>query len=475
VITTARSVVVGLAAWLLAFAVAYAGRINPIHLNGRNLSILVLSAFAGSFTVTALGKKYCRHGYERGSAVMIFATCWFVGIYVPIAAIWANAPLYAWAASQKAKPRFVELVAMLVPAVERMALSIYSGVGALFATGYLVTRRVKVTVPDKAKTGSMLGWNLDKVDVLFGVLAFTMGLFLVQVSRTLRLTELVQWLGCSGAAFLLCFLFRSLRLQRNALEKQMLEADGPPIAKKGGTLCVVTLLLCCGSMMLQVQLYNLLGFWVFPLYAIILLIPWLLFRRVVGRCTTVTADRAQLLGQFTVRCGFWSGLAWSLTIGGWVFPSIAENELAKGGGISTPFAYTVLAMKPLFCISALPGGFGAWIGAFALTLAFPRSTRASERILACAQGGAVMLVINCICLVLFVASLAWLTVASIPSQGAPQLSEFSHRFVSGNWISLGCLYMGLLALSAAAGAASWALGATVGCGLIWLRERLRRA
>src|SRR5205814_370140 len=91
--------------------------------------------------VIVLGRRFCRYDFERGNAVLVFAISYCVGIFMPMAAIWANVPFYAYSASQTAKPASYLWADLLVAALERTALSHILGAVGFVGLGYFLARR----------------------------------------------------------------------------------------------------------------------------------------------------------------------------------------------------------------------------------------------------------------------------------------------------------------------------------------------
>lgn len=471
--TTPRSLVVGLAAWCLAFLVAYFGKVNPVHLSSAGIALLGLSMLIGLLALGYGAKRFCRSASERGAALMTYASSWFVGIYIPIMAIWANAPFYAWARAQKTKPPSDALGVRLVPTIEKMAAAHFLGVALLFTVGYFVMRRGRMTEGSSAKTGQSSIWELDRVDGAFGIVALVTGFAVAIVGPGPKLTEPIQLLGAMCGAFLLCFLFRSLRLQWLALKTQALATECGPFPKKAAALCVVALWLSLGGFWLLATFFDLSDSWGFALCVLLFLTPWFFFRKARGGFTDTASSRSNLLNHFAVRCGIWSWLGCSLMVAGWVLPGISESELAKAGTISTPFALAVVSLKPIFCISALPA-VGAWIGTLVVAWALPRWASTSERVLACAQAGAAGSVTSYVSLILFALSMAVCTVPSLgaalpPHTESAQLLEW---MAEGQWSSLARLYMLLLGVVATGGTVLWAVEATFESGSEWLIDRI---
>ena len=246
-----------------------------------------------------------RH-HESGAAAMIFAASWLAGIYMPITVISINAPFYAWATAQKLRPDREVLRPWVLQYLERTAWAQFLGILSLVILWCLISRRLSHPertngMPDAAD------WSkLHPVDVAFGIAAFLAGL----IKADLRPTEFSQWIGYGCMAFLLCFLFRSFRLQRKNLDNQTLN---PP----------------------------------------------------------VVLERQFRVEQFVTRLGAWAGLATALMISGLLLPNIAQKELNGSEQLPLPFAYTVFAMKPVFSAFVLPAIMGWILGGFITPLLLP--------------------------------------------------------------------------------------------------------
>ena len=92
---------------------------------------VLLSGLTGFAAVMISAKHFCSTGQERVGAVFVYAASFFAVIYAPIAAIWANAPFYAWVFSQKTRPPLQVCSPHFVSAVERTLASYYLGLVAV--------------------------------------------------------------------------------------------------------------------------------------------------------------------------------------------------------------------------------------------------------------------------------------------------------------------------------------------------------
>ena len=163
---TPRSILVGLIAWLLAFLAAWFGAINPVHLTPNDILLLAASLIIGLTTAITIGRMFCRRRGEHGNAVMVFSCSWLVGIYLPITAIWANAPFYAWALTQKVKLKPGMMDHPLVRAIEMTGLSHYLGAVMLLTLGYAIAKYVGRITPRERWTHPNLFTALDRIDVV---------------------------------------------------------------------------------------------------------------------------------------------------------------------------------------------------------------------------------------------------------------------------------------------------------------------
>ncbi len=152
-----------------AFLVAYF--INPVHLGTIGVILLILSGLVGFFAAATPGKKFSRTDSDRRTAIMVFAFLFFVGIYAPITAIWANAPFYSWTITLKGKPKSELLSPVVAVALEKTAVSTYGGMFVLLGIAYAFSRwSEKKTQSDEhnlTSTASGLGW----VDIALAVFA----------------------------------------------------------------------------------------------------------------------------------------------------------------------------------------------------------------------------------------------------------------------------------------------------------------
>jgi hypothetical protein len=214
--------------------------------------------------------------------------------------------------------------------------------------------------------------------------------------------------------------------------------------------------------------------WIFGLMTAGCILPWLSFRAAMYRKSEISPLEHDDLSAFAMRCGFWSGIAITFVIGGQVLTGVAAKVLERASGVgeaglATPFALTVMALKPFYNLFAMPS-IMAGLGGFLVAAILPSSTHASQRIMTCAQGGSILCVVNYVLLVLNALNLALLSVPLIPL-GKPLSPEVTVYFATGNWYRLGLFDFELLALSAAGGAIFWATKASITCGVIWLKNR----
>src|ERR1017187_3851968 len=138
VVLSWRSVGAGLLAGCIAFLVAYF--INPVHLGVLGAVLLVLSALIGFFAATTLGQKFSRQDSDQRTAVMVFAFVFFVSIYAPISAIWANSPFYSWTNTLKGIPKSDLLSSAVAAALEKTAVSTYLGMLVLLGLAHVLPR-----------------------------------------------------------------------------------------------------------------------------------------------------------------------------------------------------------------------------------------------------------------------------------------------------------------------------------------------
>lgn len=473
---TPRSILIGLIAWLLAFLAAWFGAINPVHLTTNDILLLAASLIIGFTAVVTLGNRFCTRSGESGNAVMVFSCSWLVGVYLPITAIWANAPFYAWALTQKVKPKTGMMDHPLVRAIEMTGLSHYLGAVVLLTLGYAIAKHVGRITTRERWTHPDLFTALDRIDIIFGITSFVGGFLIMIFDESCRLNTGEQWLAYGAAAFLACFLFRSLRLDCLALAPRLPHGTARSVSKRTGFMGVASLWTCWGLVTISAPFFfrnDLMVFgWLSVLGACLLILPWTLFRLAAGKPTETEFERARQVGRFAIRCGVWSGFAISLLFVGLIMTTLTQRELRLGYEGPTPFAWAIQALKPLCCISGILA-LGAYAGSLIITVVLPRPVRVTERVMACAQGGAAMAITNYVFLILFALNLALLTVPSIGQvAGAPKSLQPHDLLADGKWISLSCLSVGLLMLGAAIGAALWAVEATIDCGLMWVIERL---
>ncbi len=207
---------------------------------------MAASLAIGFIIVVALGNRFCTRYGESGSAVMVFSCSWLVGVYLPITAIWANAPFYAWALTQKVKPKPGMMDRPLVRAIEMTGLSHYLGAVVLLTLGYAIARHVGRITTNERRTHPNLFTTLNRIDVVFGITAFAGGLIIMIFAESCRLSTGEQWLAYDAAAFLACFLFRSLRLDCLTLTSRLPHGTARSISKRTGFTGVMSLWICWG-------------------------------------------------------------------------------------------------------------------------------------------------------------------------------------------------------------------------------------
>lgn len=468
-ITTPRSIAVGLTAWIVAFLVVYVCRVDPTQLTPFGVAILAIGAVSGFIAAILLGKRFCHRRFERGNAVMVFSFSFFAGIYAPITAICANATLYKWSETQTVRADSRTLARYVAPAVEHTASSHYAGAILLLGLCWLAARRIAGTTRFHQQR---LGWP-EPPDIGFALAAWIVGA-VVSFVRALALMSVIYWLEYTSAAFLLSMIFRSIRLQWRTLGSVQSSPVGPCISR---TAAFVTI----SSLWIGFPLCALVGIWLdlsmewqIALWFIGCMLPWGIFRLFTRGQNEARDFLREDLTAFAVRCGFWAGVATELLIGGLVLTGIAANILEKASqmgdsGLATPFALTVIALKPIYNLFALPFCM-TLLGGFLVAAILPSSTRATERIMACAHGGAAMSLVSCVFIILCAFSLALLAVPLIPL-GKPLSPKVTTYFAQGHWPMLGSFYLGVLATTAAGGAMLWATKASIVCGFIWLKNR----
>ena len=411
-IFTPRSIAVGLVAWLLAVLIVCLGKVNPTQLGALAFLILALGLITGFVAVVVLSRRFCRYNSERVNAVMVFALTYLVGIFAPMAAIWANVPFYSWAVKQQAPPRSDILAPKLVAAIERTSVSFYLGMAVLTVLGLVVARWISATAQAEQTEYNRSCWRLSWIDGASSLMIFLLGLGYeiggLTVIQPIRFRSLAAWVGYIGLAFLATFLIRSLRLQATKLRTQISSEETVP-----------------------------------PPH------PWRM---------------SQLAVQFAIRCGLWTGLAVTLLLAGCILTPLAEKELNDAGAIPTPFASTVSLLRPLFRVAAAPS-LGVLLTPFAILAVLPRSTRIRERILVCAQGGAAAGVVPGISLFAQAIGLGKCCATVLPTGDLTQLHTpaMYGLLADGQWIPLAGIYLICLICLVAGGAILWALLAAVGC------------
>lgn len=471
VITTARSVAVGLAAWLLAFVVAYAGRINPVHLNAWDLFLLVLSALVGFFTVTALGKIYCRHGNERANAVMVFATCWFVGIYAPITAIWANAPFNAWMRGQTIKPKPDSYRPLLVVALEKTAVSYYLGLLVVLCLARFLANHQRSVRKPILPTSRVNRWMLSKEDIALGMIGFLGSIALLAGTHSL-FARPEQWVGYTGTSFLLCFLVRSFRLEYIDTKRRLQETAAQTLGETRTKLGLLILVAGWAPLSLWLKAVDSMHENRFWTLTVLVMTLWIFFSLATKKQADMVAEREELLGRFALRIGLWGGIGFNLIVMVFVFPGIANRELGIALNTPTPFALTVIAMEPVWAAMFLTGiGF---FGPLLLPLLLRREVRASELIAGSVQGGIVAATASSLLLVFFALSVSECTVVNLPANRTVLTASqnLMERFTRGEWIPLARTYMAFFLAFCAVTGLAWAIGTAIHCAFFWLWKRL---
>jgi len=481
VIFTVRSVAIGIIAWLMAFAVAYVSRINPADLTGIKILALVLSGLVGLAAALVLGKKYCRSGTERRSAMWVVALGFFCCIYVPVTTIWANASFYRYALDHPAPKGKTSLpaagVEQLSVAIERVGASYYLGLLALLAVGWYLAHRTNRHLQQPKR--------LNTFDMSIGLVTLMGGLWMA-LRQQHGFTEPVQWVGYFGVGFLVCLLARSLRTSFAGLATLPSEPVPQPIPGRSAAITLIFLWLVaaagwfgigaiCVSILRSLDSESLLFF--VPrvmLCGALVISPLLLFRLLTKPAHRPDPGRAEVMGLCATRLGTWSGVAWSFFLSALLMPGIAENVLTREPGIPLPFWLCMSSVTPLLSISGVLW-LTFWAGGFVAAACLPKSARASERILTPAQGGAMAGIILHVTLFEFSLCLALVTVEMI-TRDPELLKKIAPLFVAGGWSYLTWGDAAFLVFLAGSTAALWAMQGSIVCAAIWLlRPRIIRA
>jgi hypothetical protein len=472
---TARTVAIGLIAWCLAFLIAFP--VNPVHPGVYDPILLILSGVAGCLVALALGRRFRHSKSHQGAAVLVFAITFFVGIYAPISAIWANAPFYSWASVLKRKPKTELTAPMLITAIERTAVSTYGGALLLLVLGYAIARwaagRQESAVVAGGVSFSRLGW----VDAVFGFAALAFSLPAALWVSTAAGSQ-INGLALLELAFLQCFLFRSMRLECRSLWEQPPRTTVRQMSRSAGVALILCLVICAlASFCLfeQSSSQKLTGkeLGIALICDALLLLPLLLFRLIRSEPIEDDRVRSASYNHFAVNCGVWTGIGLTLLLGGLVLTGIARKELTSVSGLMpTPFALAITAFTPVFPA----GGFLAFLvtcgGLFTALILPSHSARACDRVLAGASGGAAAGAIFFVSLIIIALDLALCTVPYIPGVKEPPDPFLKGLlFVDGNWSWLGVYYLSAFLFTTLAGASIWAMQAVLACGLIWIKDR----
>jgi hypothetical protein len=466
VITTVSSLTVGIVACLLAFLTAILCRID-IAFNTRGAILLAISYLIGLETAIAMGRRCCRHDFELGNAIMVYSVTFFASVYAPITAIWTNTSLYRWAKTLTFKPKPEITARYVTSAVEHTACSHYVGAALLLIGGWFIARCLSKTARHPNPLGAP-----QILDILFamatfsGAVAVTFWLYMIGDRHT---PSAAQWLAYACGAFLFSLLFRSIRLQWRALRVAQSTVFAPITPRRISYVTIIALWLgfpVCT--LIGLLFYNHSELWIVGLMGLGCLLPWMCYCFLMRGRNEMHCQREQL-GALAMRCGFWSGLATTLILGRLLFVDMADKLLRTAPpDAATPFALGATALLPIYPLFAVPS-IMVGVGGFLLAAILPPSTSFLQRITACAQGGAVLSVVNYVLMIQWALSLALLTVALIPI-GKPLPPEVTPYFIPGNWYGLGLFNLEILVAIAAGGAVFWAIKASIVCGLIWLKN-----
>ena len=422
------------------------------------LSVLSLSFCLG---------KLCRHDFERSTGIMVFAVAFFVGIYTPFAAIWANAPYHALVQQHLITSNSHSNTLNLAKVIEKTACCHYLGAFVLLGLGWILARRGRF--PNLIRQG-WLARSFSKEDLLLGSLNFIGGA--VWVALFVKLSA-VQWLGYICGCFFVFLLIRSIRTQFSGLKQTLPETPLPPLSLPSSVIALVCLAIAWSMLPIwirSVEQNRLTNGSEALLFLSIALTLWIVMRVVVREPKHLALAQLSEIARPVTRLAFWGGLGFTLGIMGLTLRGIAERELNVAPDVSTPFAFSVLAFKPLYWILMVPGAIGL-AGGWFVPLLLPRQVRPAEHIFAAAQGGAVMAFTCFVVLVLFALTIATLTVNAMPSSThTPQLHQW---LVSGDWISLGLADLTWLAMFLVATSIVWASEAAIAVGILKLWQRIR--
>lgn len=457
---TGRSVAAGLGAWVLAYFVALACRIEPDRIMPTILS-LACSLAIGVAVVLTIWKRYCLQLGECRNALFIFLTVWFTGIYAPISALAANAEFFAWRINHEAKAASHILAPHLAPAIEHLCSSHLAGSITLLGCVYLLIGGFfRTERPQVAR----LSWP----DLVFGALTW----LVAAVALLLGNSNKWHWIGITAGAILISVLYSTIRIQWRALRSKVPTVELQPVPRAVGwvTICLLWLTLPTAY---AAPLLNFPSEWMLLWMMLASLLPWVVFVLMTRKIDPGTKHPSTDSIAFAVRCGFWSGVAVLFVIEGIVLAGIADSLLQKSigipGGLATPFASTVAGLKPIYKLWLFPVCF-AYVGGFFIAGLLPQSTRATHRILTSAYGGGAAWAVSGFTVVLIALNLARVTVTTIPV-GEPLSSEVVGYFAQNGWCRLGLWDVTFVMLTIAGGALTWAIEASVICGLIWLRNR----
>ena len=461
----------------LAFPVAYF--INPVHLGVLGVILFILSGLVGFLASATLGKKFSRCDSDPRTTVMAFAFIFFVGIYAPLCAVWANAPFYSWARTHKEKSKHELLVPVLATAIEETATGTYLGGFVLLGIACLLPRwaerRRQNSGCNDIRTTLRLGW----VDIALGIFALLQSLGAFMMFNIPA--DGVNLFALLFLAFLQCFLFRSLRLDCQSLWKRAAQAEARHLSKTAGTVLLLCLVLC-----------SFVGFFLFAsavslenvalsrtasllsICTVISLVPLVVYHLLTKRHLKTGNEQMALANHFAIRCGFWALLGFFLILGGLVLKGLAQKELNDAPpDLATPFAYSIIALLPVCPSGAFLFSFAVF-GGFFVALVLPHgSILAHQRILASAQGGAVGGAVFFSLLIVVALSLGLCTVPCIPAPEPPE--QISAHFMQllladGKWPLLGGLYVIAAFCFAAWLASIWAIEAMFACVIIWIKE-----
>jgi hypothetical protein len=480
VVVSWRSIGAGLLAACLAFLVAYF--INPVHFSVLGATLLILSGLAGFSASAILGKKFARHNSDQRAAVMVFAFIFFVGVYAPISAIWANAPLYSWTTGHKLKPKSELLAPVIATALEKTATSNYLGMFVLFGIAYLLPKWSERKTPSSKRDETSAVLRLGWVDIALGIFALLQS-FICAFTIFNIVIDLANVFALLCLAFLQCFLFRSLRLHCQSLWKQPSPDGVKHLSKPAGAililclvLCVIACLLISPFQMSTVTSRSLIrGTCRFALCTLILLLPLLVYRLFVRGHPATSEDQLAPANQFATRCGFWALLGMFLIVGGLVLRGLAQKEFNSAPpNFAIPFAYSMIALTPVFPSGALLFLFAVF-GGFFIALLLPHGILARHRILASAHGGVVGGTVFFSLLFVLALSLALCTVPCIPLPGPPFQTDthLTHLLLAdGKWPLIGSLYVVTAFCWAACLASIWAIEAVFACVIIWIKKIL---